>query len=323
MERQHLSAPAAGRMTRRRIVPADIPSCLDALGLSHQLRGNEAVGLCPAHNDSHPSWSVNISTGQHHCFSCGFGGSFLHLVQYVRGGDGAGALRWVGERGSMVAESIAAPAVNQIRQYGEADLALFTEPPPQALASRSLTDVACRDLGILWDKDTWIIPIRDPETGKLWGWQRKNGHTVRNVPRGVAKSRTLFGAGAAGDGRMVLVESPLDTARLRAAGYRRGVASFGVNISAEQLRLVQGMGNRRFVVAFDNDTHGRRRARELGEYSPLLCRCPRWFNYDAVGRFAKDIGDMTDAEISAGIEGALDLAQMIRRGWTWKFKEEK
>ena len=48
-----------------------------------RLDGSEAWALCPSHQDTKPSWSVNLRTGQHHCFSCGWGGGAADLV--IRG----------------------------------------------------------------------------------------------------------------------------------------------------------------------------------------------------------------------------------------------
>jgi hypothetical protein len=57
----HLSLPD--------VIPADIPSALDSLGIEYTIKGSEATALCPdpGHNDGSPSWSCNLNTGKHHC----------------------------------------------------------------------------------------------------------------------------------------------------------------------------------------------------------------------------------------------------------------
>jgi DNA primase len=50
----------------------------------HQ-RGREHVGLCPFHNDRHPSLSVNREKGLFHCWSCGAKGDVYEFVMKYEG----------------------------------------------------------------------------------------------------------------------------------------------------------------------------------------------------------------------------------------------
>ena len=45
--------------------------------VSLKKRGVNYIGLCPFHNDSHPSFSVSPARGICHCFTCGRGGETL------------------------------------------------------------------------------------------------------------------------------------------------------------------------------------------------------------------------------------------------------
>jgi DNA primase len=75
-------------MTNNRV---DVARLLDRLGMTYRAEGHELWARCPAHNDTHPSWSINQTTGMHHCFACGWGGSVASLVIRVLGGE---ALAW-------------------------------------------------------------------------------------------------------------------------------------------------------------------------------------------------------------------------------------
>jgi len=44
-------------------------------------QGRNLVGLCPFHDDHHPSLTVNAEKGLFHCFSCGSGGDIFDFVQ--------------------------------------------------------------------------------------------------------------------------------------------------------------------------------------------------------------------------------------------------
>lgn len=184
-------------------------------------------------------------------------------------------------------------------------MAMYEPPPPRKLAERKLTAEAAAAYGILWDdvKESWILPIRDPYTNEFWGWQEKNDGLgiVRNRPRSVAKSRTLFGLGTfVNGGRAIIVESPLDAARLLAAGVRGGLSSFGVQISTEQLTVVRNKADA-IVFAFDNDLAGLTVSKAMRD----RLRCSfKFLNY-SVAPHAKDPGDMSDEECRAAVEQAI------------------
>jgi hypothetical protein len=199
---------AAGRLTLETLVPRDVLGALRALGIDAEERGDEAVALCPHpdHDDRSPSWSCNLEDGRHHCFACGFGGSFVYLVTKMLGKPTPDSQQWVRERKIKdVSEGHVGPrqkAPRNTEGLSEADLWKFTEPPAEALADRGLTAEACRECDVRWDDERklWITPVRDPYTGRLWGWQEKNAKYFRNRPLDIPKSHTLFGFQSLGQG---------------------------------------------------------------------------------------------------------------------------
>ena len=46
-----------------------------------RISGVQGIGLCPVHNDSRPSFSFNIETGQNYCHSCGWKGNAYTLAK--------------------------------------------------------------------------------------------------------------------------------------------------------------------------------------------------------------------------------------------------
>lgn len=57
----------------------------------------EAIGLCPFHNDKHPSLSVNIESGLYNCFACGARGDVFTFYQKLKGVDFPTALKEIAE----------------------------------------------------------------------------------------------------------------------------------------------------------------------------------------------------------------------------------
>jgi DNA primase len=57
----------------------------DHYGLDFPKRVGEAVTLCPVHEESHPSCSVDTLEGVWHCHACGAGGDVYTLIQLREG----------------------------------------------------------------------------------------------------------------------------------------------------------------------------------------------------------------------------------------------
>jgi hypothetical protein len=187
----------------------------------------------------------------------------------------------------------------------EASLAAFVDPPDWAIRSRGLTRNAVKKYQLLWSelKQTWIIPIRDPETGSLMGWQEKGytGRYFRNYPNGIKKSNALFGLGQYSGGDMIVVESPLDVIRLDAIGIPGGVSTFGSIVSDKQLNLIIKNSDR-IVFAMDADEAGLHSSLQLLEMTKRF-NFEAWF-FDYSDTDMKDVGGMGKSEVLNGIESA-------------------
>ena len=61
-------------------------------------RGINYVGLCPFHNDSHPSFSVSPTRGICHCFTCGKGGNAVNFLMELEQMTYPDALRWLANK---------------------------------------------------------------------------------------------------------------------------------------------------------------------------------------------------------------------------------
>lgn len=315
----------AARLTLETLVPRDVLGALRLLGIDAEERGDEAVALCPHpdHDDRSPSWSCNLDDGRHHCFACGFGGSFTLLVTRLLGMPTPDAQQWVRERKIKdVAEGFTGPRAKKPRSsdgLSEADLWRFTDPPAEALASRGLTLESCRASDVRWDDDRqlWITTVRDPHTGRLWGWQEKNDRYFRNRPLDVPKSGTLFGLQSLRPGSTaVLVESPLDVPYLLAARVDGAVSSYGASVSREQ-RLLLRERVPEVVLALDNDRAG---WRSVGKLAYGFGTLPvRVFNYGAMRASGttfcvdedtldgRDPGNLSADELSWGVEHAVPV----------------
>lgn len=309
---------------------SDVREAVEALGIEViNVQGDELLALCPMHrartgtDDHNPSWWINEETGLSLCFSCGYAASLKGLVVDVLGlrndkgeADWHSAEEWLGnytdsllaaskklgERGLWQGERPKLVAMSEAR------LAVFTEPPQWALDARKLTARSCAKYGVLWDDsvDAWITPLREPQSPqRLIGWQAKGqGHRMfRNRPPGMKKSGTLFGY-TGFERRMVVVESPLDCVRIQSAGFDGAVSTCGAKVSHEQIRLISSADS--IILALDNPRLDKAGDAALEEfYKEALTRGIDFYQFAYGDSGAKDPGDMTDAQITFGIENAV------------------
>jgi hypothetical protein len=253
----------------------------------------------------------NLVTGN--CFSCGFRGPFVLLVEHMLKCDRDDAVGWIRARGGIERVKRTLDESKGLRlltrdttlQINEASLALFVDPPAEALAKRGLSLASVQHYGILWDaaKDRWITPIRDPNTGKLWGWQAKNERYFSNFPKQVTKSQTLFGLEQFVEGPAIVIESPLDVPRIFTAGVEGGLSSYGAGVSEAQMKIVQAITDE-CIVGLDNDKDGTTYSRWLNDtYGKSMIL--RFLNYADFDEEIKDPGNMTDDQILHSIDTAI------------------
>jgi len=297
---------------------SNIENILKELKIDYKITGDEAVACCPSHDDRHPSWSVNLRNGAHHCFACGFKGSLASLVAFVLRYNYQEAVLWLSARLGWWKATQWWEENERNTNYApgymrldESELALFTFPPPEALNSRRITAESAAKYDVMWNpqRGSWILPIRDPYNNDLWGWQEKNDRLFRNFPHGVRKSQTLFGAGTFVHGSTVLlVESPIDCVRLDAIGYSGGLSGFGVSTSDRQLAIVQRVSEH-LVLCLDNDSAG------LSE-TARICREFRGVKSIDVFSYGlsegKDPGELSEVEVAEGISGAISSIRWLK-----------
>ena len=60
-----------------------------------EIKGNQLSALCPFHDDSHASLSVDLKTGQYNCFACGASGNFVSFYAFKNGVDNKEAYKQI------------------------------------------------------------------------------------------------------------------------------------------------------------------------------------------------------------------------------------
>jgi DNA primase len=263
-------------------------------------------------DDHRPSWWINSETGAHICFSCGYKGNIYTLISDIKGIDYHDARDYIDDTAEVPIDSLM-KRIKELPQYvvaeetipmSEARLAVYGEPPDIELKKRFLTREAVNKYEVLWDEtnEAWILPIRDPETFSLLGWQEKGarGRFFKNQPAGVKKSKTVFGVQHLNEEQLIVVESPLDVVRLESVGICGSVSIYGAMMSEEQAKIIRRA--KRVIAAFDNDPAGKKACEQIRDYARKYGFDLLFFNYTGID--VKDVGDMTPSEILTGLETA-------------------
>lgn len=314
--RQKKSQPSSNPL------PADILLTLGELDIEiTQVKGDEAWALCPAHKarmgraDHSASWSINLETGSHFCFSCGWKGPFIGLVRWQRNMEVSEAEAWIRKHGGIAVarkklRGEVAYQKKKAEEVDESDLVFYYDPPDDALEDRDLELSSCQAYGVKYDyeNDYWIIPIRDPETGRLLGWQEKGKGHFRNHPQHLEKAQTLFGYPLLGD-TAYLEESPLDCVRLHTYSLDGAVSGYGVHVSEFQMELIVDRA-KTLYVCLDNDDAGRAKEEEI--WREYRHRTRLYFaNYENTDK--KDHGEMTPEEIEESLSKAVSALRFRPR----------
>jgi len=292
--------------------------------------GDELEVRCQMHGyDRRPSMRVNTSTGQWKCFACDAGGSLARLAAVASGMRMPDAWRWV-------APALGEPVTGREVTYLHLDTDEFIQlpyVPESALADRGISTVAADELDIRWDdewynpetgavEEAFMLPAWHPSTLELIGWQWKPHAGRAHTYRGTRTGMTLFGISKiADDLPLILVESPLDVAVLRTAGEENGVASFGRDVSLQQRILLGDIarrGRKQLLLALDDDDAGWSAHDKLVTSTELRGVKKRTFNYRAAtegmsaDEHAKDVGELDDWQIIAGIRASLPSKPGLR-----------
>lgn len=286
----------------------DITDLLTAIGLEVIKSGQEIKARCPVHvkrtgkEDRNPSFYINAESGLWLCYSCGARGNLSHLIAEMTGVDSESpeVLMMLMEHN---VNQLTMPKWEKLPEIDNTMYFHYTDVPSKQLKNRNLTAEASREHGIRWnpDKDSWIIPIIDPD-GALLGWQEKAEGFVRNHPKGIKMRHTLFGIERFKSSTAILVESPLDVVRFASSfDGAQCLASFGASITPEQIRLLFNVADK-VIIGLDNDKAGIQSAKQIFKSMPLARNGTYWLQYKHTD--AKDIGEMTDEEVELAVSQA-------------------
>lgn len=120
-----------------------------------KVTGDQMIGLCPFHDDSNNSFSVNLKTGQWHCFAEDRGGNFLDFYAELNGCDTKEAYRQIMEKYGVSAEDQKRNQ-EQERNYSLAQYAFEKRLPEEWLKQECFLSTAKERSGATYMKIPYL-----------------------------------------------------------------------------------------------------------------------------------------------------------------------
>lgn len=261
------------------------PQIEEVIGRYVQLtrKGKSLLGLCPFHEDHHPSLAVNPEKQYFTCFACGEKGDVIHFLQKIEGVSFWEAVKKLKvENGKLKIKSEVKPEVKLTKSVCETEkqnLQFFSSLLPAASGDSDLTptwldfEVGTSPAMVSGEwkamRNRLVFPIRDEE-GILVGFGARRLTENPDVPKYInsstselyRKNEILYGLNIARKTIMekqyaVLVEGYKDVLAMHAAGFRNTVALCGTALCDGHIALLKKYTSR-VLVMLDADTAGRK-----------------------------------------------------------------
>ena len=271
--------------------------------------GVEWMCLCPYHEDSNPSFAINVRKGLFVCYACGAKGKVDQLAGFLKVGNAATPIeRTVDDVKKKLHELNSEPP--QHRGVSSLWVDHWAEQP-QAEAlweSRGIDKKTMEEFGLGYDgmHDALTIPVHHPAKRQVLSVIRRRmnpepGQPKYHYERGFKISEHLFGSWQVRtryerNMKVAITEGSIDAMAMWSAGIP-AVALLGARVSETQSRLLRQLDPMAFVVMTDADEAGRTAAQQIVEVlsgSGIMVEAPRHWP-----KGKKDPGEMTEDERKA------------------------
>lgn len=185
-----------------------------------KIDGDRLTGLCPFHEDSNPSLSVDLKTGCFHCFACGAEGNYIRFIAQKYGLGTKDAYKKILEENGLGTAKKAVSQTAGAASYSVAEYALAKRLPPDFLKSECRMEAGKDKVGpylkipyLREDGTEATFRKRYPKgAGRRFGW--KYGSQGSLCPYGMWRMESIRDAGYA-----ILVEGESDAQTLWVMGF--------------------------------------------------------------------------------------------------------
>lgn len=229
--------------------------------------GREREFICPVHESNNAHASVNSSTGWWYCFSCGARGH----------ADMSTVIFDPFHVSKSLAKTLAKMTAKPV-YLAESYLNVYDSLGPGKYWLSRFDEATCRHyrLGQAIDGTYAITPMRNND-GELIGVIRRDltgkDPAKYRYPPGINVGKYLFDIHRKNGPTLLLTEGATDSIACREAGADIAVATYGSNITREQVKLIHQYEPSKILCGYDQDAAGEhgyeRLVDELGTWYPI------------------------------------------------------
>lgn len=210
-----------------------------------KISGDGLLGLCPFHQDSSPSFSVDLKTGKWHCFTEDESGNFTTFWAKVHGVDTATAYKQILEKYGVAQESQKPEAKEKRGNGSPGSYSLEQYAQDKGLPIDFLQNVCKASTGRDRDGTTYLrMSYTDPDGQEVTYRKRYAKKEFRWRAGSKGKIR-LYGEWRLPEiqkaGWAILVEGESDTQSLWHMGFLAIGVAGATLFKAEQVPLLQGL----------------------------------------------------------------------------------
>jgi Toprim-like len=248
-------------------------------------QGIERPFLCPSHEDTNASASVNVALGVWYCYTCHSSGTLNDHVPTV-------------EEALSILSGKAKPRI-----YAEAWLDIFDayQPSPYWAKRYGVAVAEMFRCGTHPVTGNPTYPLRGPDGHPRGVVQRQEGTPKYLYPTGARTSDTFFGLPITPKGVVVLVEGASDVMAIHYGAVPSDwsiLGCFGSGVHVPQIDLLRDTAPRLIVAAFDADKAGysasKRASVALADIAPVV-------THDWAAFGVNDPGDLVSADHAAAM----------------------
>ena len=274
----------------------DWANVLMDVGIDVPIQKTQFNIVCPFHDDTHASCSINTDKGKWICFrGCGQG-RLQVFIQKILGLDKEGIEKYLIDHTMFydlgMFDAVAPPIEGQLL---EVEFPHISGRVPSWIFDRDFTKTTLKR----WDCGTdnynnLIIPINDRDS-RLVGWvTRKDFGTPKYLySKGLKKSKILFGQHLLKEKTpfVCITEGTLDTMWLDQNGFA-SVAILGASLSKSQEELFSSLHTEELVLCLDNDKAG-----QIGLNKAMACLSRNFVvSYIKIPKEYKDVQDVRNID---------------------------
>lgn len=278
--------------------------------------GHEWQCLCPYHDDTSPSFSVNVRKGLFVCYACGAKGRVESLSKFLNTGErieNHSSVEDVKAKAKGLLET--APVVQRFvapewLAYWRHDGLYRDKWATRSITADPVCDLFC--LGYDIEMDALVIPVHDWHGKMVEVFRRymdpEPGTPKYKYPRDFKIASHLYGAWQARTSSPVsrlpllaVTEGSIDTLALWQAGTP-SVALLGARLSQTQRSYLRALDPVEVLILTDRDTAGRQASLEIQTAlrgSGIITSEPKYWP-----KGCKDVGEMSTDQIVEVVESA-------------------